>query len=100
VLNIIDAEYPFQAGRITAHRDHFSVWRWSSQALGPAGMLLGWTPLERAPLGFMAKVCRIVRPTRLTMPYTRAVNAQVRNKVRPTARARLDKFIQAHPAYP
>ena len=68
VLNIIDAEYQFQAGRITAHRDRFSFWRWSSQALGPTGMLLGWTPM-------------------------------VRNKVRATARARLDKFIQAHPAY-
>ncbi|MEP7356378.1 MAG: nuclear transport factor 2 family protein, partial [Anaerolineales bacterium] len=68
VLNIIDAEFQFQAGRIVAHRDRFSFWRWSRQALGPTGLLLGWTPL-------------------------------VHNKVRAIARARLDKFIQAHPAY-
>jgi hypothetical protein len=68
VLNVIDAEFQFLAGRIRGHRDRFSFWRWSSQALGPTGLLLGWTPI-------------------------------VRNKVRATARARLDKFIQAHPAY-
>ena len=68
VLNVIDAEFQFLAGRIRDHRDRFSFYRWSSQALGPTGLLLGWTPI-------------------------------VRNKVRATARARLDKFIQAHPAY-
>lgn len=45
VHNIIDAEFEFQDGKILRHRDQFSFWRWSRQALGPAGLLLGWTPL-------------------------------------------------------
>lgn len=49
VHNIIDAEFEFGPdGLITRHRDRFDFWRWSRQALGPAGWLLGWTPLLRA----------------------------------------------------
>jgi hypothetical protein len=44
VLNIIDAEFDFSGGQIIHHRDRFSFWRWSRQALGPTGLLLGWTP--------------------------------------------------------
>lgn len=47
VHNIIDAEYIFRDGKIFRHHDHFSFWRWSRQALGLAGWLLGWTPLLR-----------------------------------------------------
>ena len=47
VLNRIDAEFTFAGGKIATHTDRFSFWKWSSQALGPAGMLLGWTPLVR-----------------------------------------------------
>lgn len=45
VHNIIDAEFQFRDGRIIWHRDHFDFWRWSRMALGPTGILLGWTPL-------------------------------------------------------
>jgi SnoaL-like domain len=49
VHNIIDAEFEFDAaGLITRHRDRFDFWRWARQALGPAGLLLGWTPLLRS----------------------------------------------------
>lgn len=44
VHNRIDASFEFRDGKIIGHRDHFSFWRWSRQALGPAGLLLGWTP--------------------------------------------------------
>lgn len=44
VHNIIDAEFHFQNGKIIWHRDHFDFWRWSRMALGPSGILLGWTP--------------------------------------------------------
>lgn len=44
VHNSIDASFRFQDGLIIEHRDHFNFWRWSSQALGLPGMLLGWTP--------------------------------------------------------
>ncbi|WP_430460247.1 nuclear transport factor 2 family protein [Thalassolituus sp. LLYu03] len=45
VHNIIDARFRFQDGLIIEHDDVFSFWRWSRQALGMAGVLLGWTPL-------------------------------------------------------
>ena len=49
VLNRIDAEFEFdRAGLITRHRDRFDFWRWSRQALGMSGLLLGWSPLLRA----------------------------------------------------
>lgn len=45
VHNIIDAEFSFNPeGLIRVHRDHFNFWRWSRQALGAPGLLLGWTP--------------------------------------------------------
>lgn len=49
VHNIIDAEFAFDAnGLILTHRDRFDFWRWSRQALGAPGLLLGWSGLLRA----------------------------------------------------
>lgn len=48
VHNIIDGEFEFDsAGLITRHRDRFDFWRWSRQALGAPGLLLGWSPFLR-----------------------------------------------------
>lgn len=47
VHNVIEASFVLRDGLITEHRDTFDFWRWSRQALGPAGLLLGWTPLLR-----------------------------------------------------
>ncbi|MCB9169179.1 MAG: nuclear transport factor 2 family protein [Flavobacteriales bacterium] len=47
VHNHITAEMRFKDGLIIAHNDTFSFWRWSRQALGPAGLLLGWSPMLR-----------------------------------------------------
>lgn len=47
VHNRIDAEFEFRGGLIFAHRDHFNFWRWSKQALGLPGWLLGWSPFLR-----------------------------------------------------
>lgn len=44
VHNVIDAAFVFANGRILQHRDAFDLWRWTRMALGPAGILLGWTP--------------------------------------------------------
>ncbi|RTQ53672.1 nuclear transport factor 2 family protein [Hymenobacter gummosus] len=44
VHNHIRAHFTFRDGLILSHRDEFSFWRWSRQALGPVGWLLGWTP--------------------------------------------------------
>ena len=49
VLNHIDAEFEFDPqGLIRRHRDRFDLWRWSRQALGVPGVLLGWSPWLRA----------------------------------------------------
>ena len=45
VHNILDADFQFEDGKISRHRDRFNFWRWARQALGPAGILLGWTPM-------------------------------------------------------
>jgi uncharacterized protein len=45
VHNDVRAEFRFRDGLIAEHRDAFSFYAWSRQALGPAGLALGWTPL-------------------------------------------------------
>jgi ketosteroid isomerase-like protein len=47
VHNDIRAEFRFADGLIAEHRDSFSFYAWARQALGPAGLVLGWTPLVR-----------------------------------------------------
>lgn len=64
VLNRIDAAFEFRDGLIARHTDTFGFWTWARQALGPAGLVLGWTPV-------------------------------VQNRVRATARAGLEKHMQA-----
>lgn len=44
VHNIIEASFEFQNGKIVRHEDRFPFWRWSQQAFGATGWLLGWTP--------------------------------------------------------
>lgn len=43
VHNRIDARFEFKDGKIWKHRDSFDFWRWSRQALGTPGLLLGWS---------------------------------------------------------
>lgn len=45
VVNDIQAQFVFRDGKICEHHDHFDLWRWSRQAFGAKGALLGWTPL-------------------------------------------------------
>ena len=44
VVNDIRANFVISGGLIAQHRDSFSLWTWSRQALGPTGLLLGWSP--------------------------------------------------------
>jgi hypothetical protein len=44
VRNHIKAHFEFSQGMIITHHDHFDMWKWSQQALGWHGWLLGWTP--------------------------------------------------------
>ena len=43
VHNIVNAEFEFKDGKIINHLDKFDLYRWSRQALGFNGFLLGWT---------------------------------------------------------
>lgn len=43
VVNRVSAEFVFQDGLIIKHTDNFDVWKWSKQAFGTTGYLLGWT---------------------------------------------------------
>ena len=45
VVNDIHARFVFRDGKICEHHDHFDFWRWSRQALGTPGLLLGWSPM-------------------------------------------------------
>ena len=49
VVNEIDATFRFDGeGRVVEHRDRFSLWRWSRQALGPAALVMGSNPVGQA----------------------------------------------------
>ena len=47
VVNRIHTEMAISAGKIVRQVDSFSLWRWSGQALGARGLLLGWTPMVK-----------------------------------------------------
>ena len=54
VHNVIFAEFQFSEGKIIRHSDHFSFWRWSTMALGPVGILLGWSGYLRRKVQLQA----------------------------------------------
>ena len=47
VHNVINASFEFADGRIAKHRDSFGFYKWTRMALGPVGLLAGWTPMVR-----------------------------------------------------
>ena len=47
VRNSIDASFEFEDGKIVSHVDTFDFWKWSRQALGLPGLLLGWSGFLR-----------------------------------------------------
>jgi hypothetical protein len=50
VHNVVEAAFVFRAGLISQHMDTFDLRRWARMALGPIGLLLGWTPLLRSKI--------------------------------------------------
>lgn len=50
VLNRIDATFEFADGLIVKHTDRFDLYKWSRQALGIPGVLLGWTPMMQGQI--------------------------------------------------
>ena len=43
VINNITASFKFKDGKIIQHTDDFDLWKWTQQALGVSGYLLGWS---------------------------------------------------------
>ena len=50
VHNVISAEFEFKDGKIINHFDQFDLYKWSKQALGFKGLLLGWTTFFKKKL--------------------------------------------------
>jgi ketosteroid isomerase-like protein len=48
VVNDVRASLRFGDGLVADHVDDFDFHRWARQALGPSGLLLGWTPVLRS----------------------------------------------------
>lgn len=55
VINRIEARFVFRDGLIAEHRDSFDLWRWSRQAFGLKGVLLGWTPFVQGAIRAQAR---------------------------------------------
>lgn len=47
VINHVQASFTFKDGKILTHTDNFNLYKWSKQALGAPGFLLGWTGFMR-----------------------------------------------------
>ena len=47
VINVISAQFEFADGKIIKHTDSFDIYKWTKQALGIKGYLLGWTAFMR-----------------------------------------------------
>lgn len=43
VENHVNAKFEFKNGKISKHTDDFNLWKWTQQALGVSGYLLGWS---------------------------------------------------------
>jgi ketosteroid isomerase-like protein len=43
VHNKIKAQFEINDGKIIRHTDHYSLYKWASQAFGITGILMGWT---------------------------------------------------------
>ena len=50
VENHVSSHFWFGDGLIKRQEDTFSLYRWASQALGPQGQLLGWTPMVQGAI--------------------------------------------------
>lgn len=54
VVNDIHSRFEFRNGRIAMQQDSFDLWKWSRQALGAPGYVLGWSPLVQGKIRKLA----------------------------------------------
>lgn len=50
VINKVSANFKFKDGKIIEHIDTFDLWKWTQQALGILGYLIGWTPFMKSKI--------------------------------------------------
>ena len=50
VINKVHAHFEFKDGKIIKHTDTFNLWKWTKQAMGLSGYLLGWTPFMKSKI--------------------------------------------------
>jgi ketosteroid isomerase-like protein len=50
VTNKVSAQFKFKDGKIIEHIDSFDLWKWTKQAMGIAGYLIGWTPFLKSKI--------------------------------------------------
>lgn len=55
VVNKIKAHMRIENGQISEHSDLFNIWKWSSQAMGLTGKLLGWSGFMKNKIQYNAK---------------------------------------------
>jgi len=55
VVNKVKAHMRIQNGKITEHTDEFDIYKWSRQALGLPGVLLGWSGYLKNKIRYDAK---------------------------------------------
>jgi ketosteroid isomerase-like protein len=55
ICNTIFARFEFRDGLIIRHTDYFNLWKWSQQAFGLKGTLLGWTGFMQRKIQQQAK---------------------------------------------
>jgi ketosteroid isomerase-like protein len=56
VVNRIRSRFAFRDGLIIRQYDAFDFWKWSRMALGPMGVMLGWSPLLKAMVRKQARL--------------------------------------------
>jgi len=50
VINHVGAKFKFKDGKIIEHIDTFDLWKWTKQAIGLPGYLLGWTSFMKSKI--------------------------------------------------
>jgi ketosteroid isomerase-like protein len=55
VINHVKAHMRIENGKITEHTDEFDIYKWSRQALGLPGILLGWSGYIKNKIRYRAK---------------------------------------------
>ncbi|MCC1485534.1 nuclear transport factor 2 family protein [Winogradskyella immobilis] len=50
VINRVSANFKFKDGKIIEHVDTFNLWKWTQQALGFSGYLIGWTSFMKTKI--------------------------------------------------